>query len=170
MLFDNDIRLALRRNEITIHPAPQDAHIQPASVDLTLGKHFIDYPSMTPYELWPGEVYDLVPGACALATTAEQIMLGDQHAAMVDGKSSWGRQFLLIHCTAGFLDPGFEGDVTLELKNLSSRVIPLEVGAKIAQVKFFRGDSPAGRLYGDQALGSRYQHQRGATPARKDPE
>lgn len=165
MLFDTNIRLALKRKQISIEPLPQDSYIQPASVDLTLGKHFIDYPSMVEVIKKPGQFYPLAPGACVLATTAEEIGLGDEHAAIVDGKSSMGRRFLLIHCTAGFLDPGFCGDVTLELKNLSSEVILLTVGQKIAQVKFFRGDSPAERVYGDPALGSHYQGQRGATPA-----
>lgn len=170
MLFDQDIRLAMKRGQITIDPKPPDQHMQPASVDLTLGKHFTEFPSLDELIKKPGQMYPLAPGQCLLATTAERIGLGAQHAAIVDGKSTWGRQFLLIHCTAGFLDPGFEGDVTLELKNLSSEVILLPVGIKIAQVRFFKGDSPATRTYGNPQLGSHYQGQRGATPAARDDE
>lgn len=105
------------------------------------------------------------PGGFRLASTIETINVPAYLVAQVNGKSSWGRRGLLVHVTAGFIDPGFHGQITLEMVNLSSQVIQLQAGYKIAQVVFTRLDQPAVKPYGSDGLGSHYQHQRGATIA-----
>lgn len=109
--------------------------------------------------------YMIMPDEFLLATTREVISVPDNIVAQVNGKSSLGRLGLLVHVTAGFIDPGFRGQITLELKNLSDRPIRLSYGQKVAQVVFTRMAKSAERPYGSDGLGSHYQNQRGATPA-----
>lgn len=105
----------------------------------------------------------LLPGDFCLVTTEEKVWLPDNVAARVEGKSSLGRVGLAIHTTAGWIDPGFKGNITLELSNLSKRTLELTVGMKIAQLAFFQMSGPAVRPYGHSDLGSAYQNQDGVT-------
>lgn len=162
ILSDTTIRQQLRDKHLVIDPAPADVQIQPASVDLTLGRGFL-----CPYggpEV-DQDRYLLGPGDCILATTMEYIEIPDYLVARVEGKSSWGRKFLMVHATAGFIDPGFAGQVTLELTNLSKVSHLLLVGAAIAQISFQMVDQPVARGYGTAALNNHYQDQVGVTPS-----
>ncbi|HEY7174211.1 MAG TPA: dCTP deaminase, partial [Micromonosporaceae bacterium] len=113
-----------------------------------------------------GQPFVLHPGEFVLASTLEVITLGDQLAGRLEGKSSLGRLGLLTHSTAGFIDPGFSGHVTLELSNVANLPINLWPGMKIGQLCMFRLSSPAEHPYGSAVYGSRYQGQRGPTPSR----
>lgn len=169
MLSDGAILDELVTGRITIVPRPPLSAFQPASVDLRLGYSFMMFTStglQRPVRFLPSqESIWLAPRACALGTTVETISLAADMAARVEGKSTWGRRFLMIHSTAGFIDPGFSGQITLELCNLSARPVELMLGQPIAQVSFDRLDAPARRPYGHPELNSKYQHQSGATPA-----
>ena len=112
------------------------------------------------------EPFILHPGEFVLGSTYEVVSLPDDIAARVEGKSSLGRLGLLTHATAGFVDPGFSGHVTLELANVATLPIKLYPGMKIGQLCFFRLSSPAEHPYGSEKYGSRYQGQRGPTPSR----
>ena len=112
------------------------------------------------------EPFVLHPGEFVLGSTYEQVTLGSAVAARLEGKSSLGRLGLLTHSTAGFIDPGFSGHVTLELSNMATLPVKLWPGMKIGQLCFFRLSSPAEHPYGSAAYGSRYQGQRGPTPSR----
>jgi dCTP deaminase len=161
MLSDKTIREMLTSGTLVIDPAPKDQQLQPASVDLTLGTEFL-----SPYDdtrMTGRAVYTLLPGECIIATTAERVEIPTDVVARVEGKSSWGRKFLMVHSTAGFIDPGFRGQITLELKNLSMVSIALSTGCTIAQVSFQWLNTPAERPYGSEGLGSHYQDQSGAT-------
>lgn len=168
MLSDISLREYLDTAKIKIDPQPCDAAIQPASVDLRLGYDFIVIGRWSEFHrvLDPTASITLRPGACVLGTTMERIEVPRDLVARVEGKSTWGRQYLMVHSTAGFIDPGFEGQITLELKNLSPRKIRLVPGVPIAQISFDRLDRPAARPYGSEGLDSHYQWQRGATSAR----
>ena len=113
-----------------------------------------------------GQPFVLHPGEFVLASTLEVITLGDQLAGRLEGKSSLGRLGLLTHSTAGFIDPGFSGHVTLELSNVANLPINLWPGMKIGQLCIFRLSSPAEHPYGAEVYGSRYQGQRGPTPSK----
>ena len=117
-------------------------------------------------EVAQGQPFVLHPGEFVLASTLEVITLGDQLAGRLEGKSSLGRLGLLTHSTAGFIDPGFSGHVTLELSNVANLPITLWPGMKIGQLCMFRLSSPAEHPYGAAVYGSRYQGQRGPTPSR----
>ncbi|HEU5044864.1 MAG TPA: dCTP deaminase, partial [Nocardioidaceae bacterium] len=112
------------------------------------------------------EPFILHPGEFELGSTYEVVSLPDDVAARLEGKSSLGRLGLLTHSTAGFIDPGFSGHVTLELSNVATLPIKLWPGMKIGQLCFFRLSSPAEHPYGSEKYGSRYQGQRGPTPSR----
>ena len=163
MLSDNSITRCLEDGVLVIDPAPGANQVQPASVDLMLGDEF-----MSPYAgevmKFP-DVYTVTPGECVLATTRERIHLPDTIVGRVEGKSTFGRKFLMVHSTAGFIDPGFQGQITLELKNLSAVNILLYVGKPIAQISFEWTDTPVLRPYGTPGLGSHYQDQRGVVGA-----
>lgn len=162
ILSDASIRRQMSLNRIVIKPDPSDWQYQPASVDLTLGNDFL-----SPYEVtgpvFHKEYYTILPGECILATTVEHIEVPDDLVARVEGKSSWGRRFILAHATAGYIDPGFRGNITLELTNLSRTLVSLPVGSPIAQVSFQWVDQPVSRPYGTPDLGSHYQDQDGVT-------
>jgi dCTP deaminase len=176
LLSDIDIAHELAVGTLSIAPWHMDM-LQPASVELHLGKQFVFYkPSDIPLDplnlqldemidninlMNPGEYVDLQPGQCVLAHTEEIIKLSGDLAARVEGKSSLGRLFLLVHATAGFIDPGFHGQLTLEISNPNCRPIRLTPGMRIAQLGIFRMSSPANLLYGETVLGSHYQGQIG---------
>lgn len=126
--------------------------LQPASYDLTLGE-------------LPGGLRKLEPGQFILASTLERVNIPAHVVGRIEGKSSWARKGLIIH-TAGFVDPGFRGQLTLEMTNLSDTPVPLKVGVLIAQIAFQLLDKPAARPYGHPELGSHYQNQEGITDSR----
>ena len=155
--------------------------VQPASIDVRLDKYFrlfdnhrypfidpaADQPDLTRLvEAEPDEAFVLHPGEFVLASTYEAVTLPDDVAARLEGKSSLGRLGLLTHSTAGFIDPGFSGHVTLELSNMATLPIKLWPGMKIGQLCFFRLTSATEFPYGSEKYGSRYQNQRGPTASR----
>lgn len=163
MLSDGTIRKLLETGEIwCTTPSslkPKDHQIQPASLDLSLGD------VQAPYLKWAdGGGWRLEAGQHTLACTAECVGLSDQLVGRVEGKSTWARRGLLIHA-AGFIDPGFKGQITLELKNLGHKPIYLHPGDMIAQVCFDYLDAPAIRPYGSEGLNSHYQGQSGIRAA-----
>lgn len=179
LLSDRDIKAGISRGRIRLDPY-DPAMVQPSSVDVRLDRLFRlfsnhKYGVIDPAEDQPELTYlvnveadqpfILHPGEFVLASTYEQVSLPDDVAARLEGKSSLGRLGLLTHSTAGFIDPGFTGHVTLELSNVATLPIKLWPGMKIGQLCFFQLSSPAEHPYGT-ALGSRYQGQRGPTPSR----
>ena len=180
LLSDRDIRTELESGRVVLEPY-DPAMIQPSSVDVRIDRLFrlfdnhkysvIDpaqeQPELTRLiEVEQGEAFVLHPGEFVLASTFEVVTLPDDVAARLEGKSSLGRLGLLTHSTAGFIDPGFSGHVTLELSNVATLPIKLWPGMKIGQLCFFRLSSPAEHPYGSAKYGSRYQGQRGPTPSR----
>ena len=180
LLSDRDIRAALDSGRIAIEPYDPEM-VQPSSVDVRIDRYFrvfenhryphID-PSIEQAELTRlvepdgDEPFILHPGEFVLGSTYEVVTLPDDIASRLEGKSSLGRLGLLTHSTAGFIDAGFSGHVTLELSNVATLPIKLWPGMKIGQLCFFRLTSPAEAPYGSGAQGSRYQGQRGPTPSR----
>jgi dCTP deaminase len=180
VLSDRDIRAALESTAIRIDP--YDPHdLQPSSVDLHLDRSFrvfrnnrypfIDVRAPQPdltelLSVTDDDPFILHPGEFVLGSTYETVTLPDDIAARVEGKSSLGRLGLLTHATAGFVDPGFSGHVTLELANVATLPIKLYPGMKIGQFCFLRLSSPSEHPYGSSKYGSRYQGQRGPTPSR----
>ena len=180
LLSDRDIRSSVDARDIRLDPW-DPAMVQPSSVDVRLDKYFRvfenhRYPSIDPsieqpeltrlIEVDGGEAFVLHPGEFVLASTYETVTLGSAVAARLEGKSSLGRLGLLTHSTAGFIDPGFSGHVTLELSNMATLPVKLWPGMKIGQLCFFQLTSPAEHPYGSPQYGSRYQGQRGPTPSR----
>jgi dCTP deaminase len=142
--------------------------LQPASIDMRLGEELYD-PATDAY-LHP-DVHAgwwLRPDAFLLGCTAEAVKLPADLAARIEGKSTLGRRGIAVHVTAGFVDPGFEGQLTLELKNLSRVGMFLRPGMLIAQMSVHKLSAPAANLYGAVGVGSHYQGQRGPTPAAGD--
>jgi dCTP deaminase len=177
ILSDGTIREALASGRIGIDPL-DDGAIQPSSVDIRLHPAFrvfanhryraIDPKASQPdltdrVEVPDGEPFVLHPGEFVLGSTLERITLPDDVVARLEGKSSLARLGLVIHSTAGFIDAGFDGDVTLELSNVATLPILLYPGMRIAQLAFFPLDKPAERPYGSDGLGSKYQGQSGPT-------
>lgn len=177
MLADYDITRAIRNREIILSPYDPDL-VQPSSVDVCLDYRFLvpdnnggAVDPQRPTHSWAVEVpqgqpFELGPGEFVLGSTYESLTLDERIAARLEGKSSLGRLGLLTHATAGFIDPGFSGNITLELANLSPRPLLLWPGMKIGQLCFFRLDSTPLRTYGDKAVGSHYQGQQGPTESR----
>jgi dCTP deaminase len=180
LLSDRDIVLELDAGRIVLDPS-DSSMVQPSSVDVRLDRYFRlfdnhKYPFIDPsedqpeltrlIEVAPDEPFTLHPGEFALGSTFELIGLPDDVAARLEGKSSLGRLGLLTHSTAGFIDPGFSGHVTLELSNVATLPIKLWPGMKIGQLCFFRLSSPAENPYGSGPYGNRYQGQRGPTASR----
>ena len=180
LLSDRDIAAEVDAGRVVL--APWDpSMIQPSSVDVRLDKYFRlfdnhKYPVIDPaqdqpeltrlVEADPADGFVLHPGEFVLGSTLETVTLPDDLAARVEGKSSLGRLGLLTHATAGFVDPGFSGHVTLELSNVATLPIMLWPGMKIGQLAFFRLSSPAENPYGSAKYGSHYQGQRGPTASR----
>ena len=156
-LSDRSIRYHINTplSSLTIQPPPEDQAIQPASVDLRLDNNFI-WPTGKTVEsdsIW------LHRGSFLLGSTVERIRIPDDMVGRVEGKSSLGRVGVQIHATAGFIDPGFEGNITLEFANLSPSSFELKAGMYICQISFSYLDYPATRPYGNPELGSNYQGQ-----------
>lgn len=180
LLSDRDIRAELEAGRVVLDPLDPDM-VQPSSVDVRIDRFFRlfdnhKYPVIDPAQEQPGltrlvevdpdDPFVLHPGEFVLASTFERVTLPDDVAARLEGKSSLGRLGLLTHSTAGFIDPGFSGHVTLELSNVATLPITLWPGMKIGQLCFFRLSSPAEHPYGNARYGSRYQGQRGPTASR----
>lgn len=180
LLSDRDIRAELESGHVGLDPYDPDM-VQPASIDVCLDRYFRvfenhRYPHIDPAAEQPGltrlietsgdEPFVLHPGEFVLASTHERITLPDDVASRLEGRSSLGRLGLLTHSTAGWIDPGFTGHVTLELSNTATLPIKLWPGMKIGQLCLFRLSSPAEYPYGSTIHGSRYQDQRGPTPSR----
>lgn len=180
LMSDRDINAAVVAGGIALDPWDPDM-LQPASVDVRLDRLFRifqnhRYPVIDPAEDQPeltqlvevegDEAFVLHPGEFVLGATLEQVSLSAEIAARLEGKSSLGRLGLLTHSTAGFIDPGFTGHVTLELSNVATLPIKLYPGMKIGQLCFFRLSSAAEHPYGSTQYSSRYQGQRGPTASR----
>ena len=180
LLSDKDIRTELDSGRVRIDPY-DPSMVQPSSIDVRLDRYFRvfenhRYPHIDPaveqvdltrlVEPEGDEAFILHPGEFVLASTYEVISLPDDVASRLEGKSSLGRLGLLTHSTAGFIDPGFSGHVTLELSNMATLPIKLWPGMKIGQLCLFRLTSAAEHPYGSERHGSRYQGQRGPTPSR----
>lgn len=166
MIFaDKDLRRLIALKELTITPY-NPKRVQPASYDLSLGRGF-KYTTSTGYEVgWEADEFTIGPQEFVLAHTEETVGLRRTLVAEVSGKSTWARKGLGVHITAGFIDPGFKGQITLEMYNFSVHPITLIAGQPIAQLVVARLSSPAESPYGSKGLGSKYQGQTGATPAR----
>jgi len=180
VLSDRSIKEALETGRIIIEPLGDDC-IQPSSVDVHVDQYFrvfrnhsqrvidvreaqedltelIDVGTETPMILHPGEFM--------LGSTTERIAIPDDIVGRLDGKSSLGRLGLVIHSTAGFIDAGWDGHITLELSNVANLPITLYPGMKIGQISFFEMTTSADRPYGSSGLGSKYRGQRGPTPSK----
>jgi len=180
LLSDRDIRAEIDSGRVRLEPY-DEAMVQPSSIDVRLDKFFRlfdnhKYPFIDPAEDQPDltrlieverdEPFILHPGEFVLGSSFEVVTLPDDLAARLEGKSSLGRLGLVTHSTAGFVDPGFSGHVTLELSNVATLPIKLWPGMKVGQLCFFRLSSPAENPYGSAKYGSRYQGQRGPTASR----
>ncbi len=180
LLSDRDILAELDSGRVALEPY-DPSMVQPSSIDVRLDRFFRvfenhKYPHIDPAADQPeltrqvqpegDEPFILHPGEFVLGSTYEVVSLPDDVAARLEGKSSLGRLGLLTHSTAGFIDPGFSGHVTLELANVATLPIKLWPGMKIGQLCFFRLSSSAQFPYGSEKYGSRYQGQRGPTPSR----
>ena len=179
VLSDGAIKRLIEAGRVRIEPY-DEALMQPSSLDVRVDRYFrVFRNSRYPYidvrepqeELTElVEVDDgpfiLHPGEFVLGSTLERIALPDDLVARLEGKSSLGRLGLLIHSTAGFVDPGWDGHVTLELSNVANLPITIYPGMKIGQLSFMQLSEPAERPYGSGGLGSKYQGQRGPTPSR----
>src|SRR3982751_6122147 len=180
VLSDRTIARLLEAERIVIEPY-DDELLQPSSVDVRVDRFFrvfrnarypfidvkepmeeltelVEIDDETPFILHPGEF--------VLGSTLERVKLPDDLVARLEGKSSLGRLGLLIHSTAGFIDPGWDGHVTLELSNVANLPITIYHGMKIGQLSFVQLSEPAASPYGSDGLGSKYQGQKGATPSR----
>lgn len=184
LLSDRDLRRAIRDGRLAIDPFEAEL-IQPSSVDVRLDQHLLVWPPVNPdgwYEVNP-EIDPAIPpnmlpvdmqarpyvigaGEMLLASTLERVTVDNGLAARVEGKSSIGRLGLAVHVTAGFIDPGFSGHITLELVNHNPRPLILHPGMRIGQLCVFRMTSPAEHPYGAAGVGSHYQGQRGPTASR----
>lgn len=180
LLSDGDIRKQIEAGRIGLEPLNLEL-MQPSSIDVRLDRFFRlfdnhKYPYIDPreqqddltrfVEVAADEEFILHPGEFVLGSTYEYVSLPDDIAARLEGKSSLGRLGLLTHSTAGFVDPGFQGHVTLELSNVATLPIKLWPGMKIGQLCFFQLSSPSENPYGSTKYGSRYQGQRGPTASR----
>jgi dCTP deaminase len=180
VLSDRDIRAAIASGRIGIDPFDPSC-VQPASVDIRLDRLFRTFRSSRHayidlagqldditelVEVKQGDRFILHPGEFVLGSTRERIRLADDLVSRVEGKSSLGRLGLLIHSTAGFIDPAWDGHITLELSNVNNIPITLYPGMRVGQLSFFPLSSPAERPYGSPELGSSYEGQTGPSPSR----
>jgi len=180
LLSDRDIKAEISAGRVKVEPF-DGAMIQPSSVDVRLDRFFrvfenhkysvidpsIEQPELTrEVAVEANEEFILHPGEFVLASTYEIITLPDDIAGRLEGKSSLGRLGLLTHSTAGFIDPGFSGHITLELSNVANLPVKLFPGMKIGQLCLIKLSSPAENPYGSALYGSRYQGQRGPTASK----
>lgn len=180
LLSDRDIAAEISAGRVVVEPFDAKM-IQPSSVDVRLDRFFrvfenhryevidpsVEQPDLTrEVAVSPDEFFILHPGEFVLASTYEVITLPDDIAGRLEGKSSLGRLGLLTHSTAGFIDPGFSGHITLELSNVANLPVKLYPGMKIGQLCLIKLSSPAEHPYGSAIYGSRYQGQRGPTPSK----
>jgi dCTP deaminase len=179
-MSDRDIRASIEAGQIGLEPLEMEL-LQPSSFDVRLDRFFRlfdnhkyafidpaeDQSDLTQLiEVDPNEAFILHPGEFVLGSTYEFVTLPDNIAARLEGKSSLGRLGLMTHSTAGFVDPGFKGHVTLELANVSNLPIKLWPGMKVGQLCFFQLSSPSETPYGSEKYNNRYQGQRGPTASR----
>lgn len=180
LLSDRDINAQISSGRVRLDPWDPEM-VQPSSIDVRLDRYFRifenhRYPVIDPAAeqneltrmVTPNgdDPFVLHPGEFVLGATYEYVTLPDDVAARLEGKSSLGRLGLLTHSTAGFIDPGFNGHITLELSNMSTLPLKLYPGMKIGQLCFFQLSSPAEHPYGSKSTGSHYQGQRGPTASR----
>ena len=180
ILSDHTIREEVEAGRIVIEPF-DDSCVQPSSVDLHVDRYFRVFRNHTQrvidvkedqeelselVEVRDDDALILHPGEFVLGVTTERVALPNDLVGRLEGKSSLGRLGLLIHSTAGFVDPGFDGHLTLELSNVANLPITVYPGMKICQISFLRMTTPADVPYGASSLGSKYQGQRGPTPSR----
>jgi dCTP deaminase len=180
LLSDRDIATQISSGRLKVEPF-HEAMIQPSSVDVRLDRFFrvfenhkyevidpsIEQSDLTREVAVGGDEYFILhPGEFVLASTYEVITLPDDIAGRLEGKSSLGRLGLLTHSTAGFIDPGFSGHITLELSNVANLPVKLFPGMKIGQLCLIKLSSPAEHPYGSAQYGSRYQGQRGPTASK----
>ncbi|QLG60451.1 dCTP deaminase [Halorarum salinum] len=189
ILADTDILARLGDGDLVIDPlADVDTQVQPASVDLRLGLEFLEFrrtniPCIHPNDerevdeyvtethVPEGDDFILHPGDFVLGTTKERVEIPDDLVAHVEGRSSLGRLAIVVHATAGLCDPGYRGQITLELSNLGNAPVALSPGMRVSQLTFTELRSPADRPYGSER-GSKYQGQSGPQASRigDDPE
>lgn len=176
---DRTIKESIAAGDIEIDPY-DPSHVQPSSVDLRVGSGFRVFVNHRYSEIDPrspqadltqlvevdDEPFMLHPGEFVLGATLERVRLGEAVVARLEGKSSLGRLGLLIHSTAGFIDPGFEGHITLELSNVATLPIAIYPAMKIGQISFYQMTTAAEHPYGSPELGSKYQGQQGPTASR----
>ena len=179
VLSDRTIARLIAEGRIGIDPY-EAALLQPSSVDVRVDRYFrvfrnnlypyidvkVEQEDLTELVEISDEPFILHPGEFVLGSTLERVRLADDLVARLEGKSSLGRLGLLIHSTAGFIDPGWNGHVTLELSNVANLPITIYHGMKIGQISFMQMSEPASAPYGATQLGSKYQGQRGPTPSR----
>jgi len=180
MLSDIDIKNSIKNTDIEISPLIEE-YIQPSSIDLRVGADFRVFENHKYSHIDPKaqqddltslvtasieEPFVLHPGEFVLGTTFEKVSLSNKVVARLEGKSSLGRIGLLIHSTAGFVDPGFSGYLTLELSNVANLPIKIYPEMKIGQISFYYLNSPSESEYGSENYGSKYQGQEGPTPSR----
>ncbi len=181
MIFsDRTIKEAIADGRIEVDPYLED-YVQPSSIDLRVDRFFrvfenhryphidpkADQPDLTTQvEVDDGDSFVLHPGEFVLGSTFERVRLGHDVVARLEGKSSLGRLGLLIHSTAGFVDPGFDGYLTLELSNVANLPIAIYPEMKIGQISFYQMTTEADHPYGSSEAGSKYQGQRGPTASR----
>lgn len=168
----NDVRISrhIRADRLAMVPADRyqrfggisNVQVQPASLDVRLGAEFIRHPDGEEFHLAEGRDYILSPGECVLGSLVETVHMPNYAIGRIEGKSSLARHFLTVH-SAGFIDPGFQGDITLELKNDGMRRFALRPGMTIAQISFQSLEAVPHRPYGTEGLNSHYQGQRGPT-------
>jgi dCTP deaminase len=180
VLSDRTIARLLAEGRIEIDPY-EDELLQPSSVDVRVDRYFrVFHNNRYPFidvreeqedltelvEITEDRAFILHPGEFVLGSTLERIRLPDDLVARLDGKSSLGRLGLLIHSTAGFVDPGWNGHVTLELSNVANLPVTIYPGMKIGQISFVQLSEAAAAPYGSSELGSKYQDQRGPTASK----
>lgn len=180
VLSDRTIKEELAAGHLVIEPL-DEANIQPASIDLRLDRVFRTFRvTRRPFvdvrrqmddltelvTIEDDEPFIIQQGTFVLGSTLESVTLPDDIVARVDGRSSLGRLGLLVHATAGYIDPGWTGKLTLELSNQSQMPIALYYGMKVSQISFLRMSTPVDRPYGSESLASKYQGQTGPTPSR----
>ncbi len=180
LLSDRDIHAEIDGGRLQLDPWDPEL-VQPSSIDVRLDRFFRVFNNWQYTHIDPSQQQDdltsliepkgdepfvLHPGEFVLGSTLEVVTLPNDLAGRLEGKSSLGRLGLLTHSTAGFIDPGFTGHITLELSNVANLPITLYPGMKIGQLCLFRLSSPAEHPYGSERYGSRYQGQRGPTPSR----